>query len=256
MEHEESRSLGEKLLAQALRAEGLLLPSAELDDPQSIGLWQALTKWSGNRNRGELLVDIGLGRKIATIMAKRLSHLMAERGIRPDAVTLTLNRFGATDGSGDESAAPLPGVIIDGTEGASVQLATCCRPIPGDDIRGYLGRGEGLLVHTTECNTGRRLAERDPERWIEVEWAEEPVGNFETSIKLLVKNGKGALAQVAAAVSSAEADISHIEMDNEPQDDATELRLLLAVRDRQHLAEVLRTLKRAPPVLRASRVKP
>ncbi len=252
MEHEESRTLGEKLLAQALRAEGLLLPSAELDDAPAQALWQQLMRWSGNRSRADLLVDIGLGRKIATIVAKRLAQLIAERGGRPDAVSLTLNRFGVAD----DVATPMPGVVIDGTEGASVQLATCCRPIPGDDIRAYLGRGEGLLVHTAECSLGRRLAERDPERWIAVEWAEQPTRNFETSVKLQVKNGKGALAQLAVAVSVAEADISHIEMDNEPQADASELHLLLAVRDRQHLADVLRALKRSPPVLRAARVKP
>ena len=102
----------------------------------------------------------------------------------------------------------------------------------------------------------QRAAERDPERWIAVEWAEQPSRQFETRVKLLVKNGKGALAQIAQAISAAEADISHIEMDNEQQDDATELTLLLAVRDRQHLADVLRTVKRSPPVLRAARVKP
>ena len=251
MEHEESLNLGEKLLAQALRAEGLLLPSAELDEPAALALWQQLSRWSGSRSRADLLVDIGLGRKNATIVAKRLAQLMIERGTRPDAVTLTLNRFG-----GDENGAAVQGVVIDGSEGASVQMAPCCRPIPGDDIRGYLGRGEGLRVHTADCKTGRRLAERDPEHWIAVEWAEQPAHHYETSVKLLVKNGKGALAQLAAAVSSAEADISHIEMDNEPASDATELRLLLSVRDRQHLADVLRVLKRSPPVLRASRVKP
>ena len=252
MEHEESRTLGEKLLAQALRAEGLLLPSAELDDSPAQALWQQLARWAGSRNRADLLVDIGLGRKIASIVAKRLAQQMGERGIRPDVVTLTLNRFGAQD----ETNTPTPGVVIDGTEGASVQMSTCCRPIPGDDIRGYLGRGEGLRVHTADCSAGRRLAERDPEHWIAVEWAEQPARHYETSVKLLVKNGSGALAQVAAAISSTEADISHIEMDNEPAADATELRLLLAVRDRQHLADVLRVVKRSPPVQRAWRVKP
>ena len=252
MEHEESRSLGEKLLAQALRVEGLMLPSAELDDAPAQAVWQQLARWAGSRNRTDLLVDIGLGRKIASIVAKRLAHQMAERGIRPDAVTLTLNRLGGGDGV----AAPVPGVVIDGTEGTSVQMATCCRPIPGDEIRGYLGRGEGLRVHTADCSAGRRLAERDPEHWIAVEWAEQPARNYETSVRLLVKNGKGALAQIAASVASAEADISHIEMDNEPAADATELRLLLAVRDRQHLADVLRIVKRSPPVLRAARIKP
>ena len=252
MAHEESRGLGEKLLAQALRAEGLLLPSSEPDDAPAQALWQQLTRWSGNRSRADLLVDIGLGRKIATIVAKRLAQLMAERGERPDVLTLTMNRFSARE---DAVAAPLPGVVIDGTEGASVQLAGCCHPIPGDEIRGYLGRGEGLVVHTADCGTGRRLAERDPERWIAVEWAEQPARTFETAVKLLVRNGKGALAQIASAVSAAEADIVHIQMDSDATD-ATELRLRLAVRDRQHLADVLRTLKRSPPVLRASRVKP
>jgi GTP pyrophosphokinase/guanosine-3',5'-bis(diphosphate) 3'-pyrophosphohydrolase len=256
MEHEESSELGAKLLAQALRAEGLLMPSAELDDAQAQALWTQLIRWSGNRSRNDLLVDIGLGRKIATIVAKRLAQLMAERGSRPDAVTLTLTRFGATADGSDDVAAPPPGVVIDGTEGASVVLATCCRPIPGDDIRGYLGRGEGLLVHTGECSVGKRLADRDPERWIDVEWAEQPSRQFETSVRLLVKNGKGALAQIAQAISQAEADISHIEMDNDQHGESTELTLLLSVRDRQHLADVLRTLKRSATVLRAARVKP
>ena len=252
MEHDESRGLGEKLLAQALRAEGLLMPSSELDDAPAMALWQQLTRWAGSRSRADLLVDLGLGRKIATIVAKRLAQLMIERGSRPDAVTLTRNRFGL----GHEASTPVPGVVIDGSEGASVQMAPCCRPIPGDDIRGYLGRGEGLRLHTAECSIGRRLAERDPEHWIAVEWAEQTTHHFETHVKLLVRNGKGALAQIAAAVSAAEADINHIEMDNEPGADVTELRLLLAVRDRQHLADVLRILKRSPPVLRAARLKP
>ena len=65
-------------------------------------------------------------------------------------------------------------VLIDGSEGASVQLAPCCRPIPGDAIVGYLGRGEGLMVHTAECSVGKRLFERDSERWMSVDWAEQP----------------------------------------------------------------------------------
>ncbi|MEK8028178.1 RelA/SpoT family protein [Pseudaquabacterium rugosum] len=251
LELEESRTLGEKLLAQALRAEGLLLPSEEADDGDALALWQALIRWSGNRSRTDLLVDIGLGRKIATIVAKRLAQLMRERGNRPDAVTLTLNRYAHDDVTPAAAA-----VALDGTEGASVQLATCCHPIPGDEVRGYLGRGEGLVVHTCDCATGRRQAERDPERWMAIEWAEQPKRAFDTGVKLMVRNGKGVLAQIAQAISAAEADIRHIDMDHDGQADATELRLLLSVRDRQHLADVLRTLKRSPPVLRAARIKP
>ena len=147
-------------------------------------------------------------------------------------------------------------VLIDGSEGASVQLATCCRPIPGDAIVGYLGRGEGLVVHTGECSVGKRLFERDSEHWMGVDWAEQPAHAFEASISLLVTSGKGVLAQVAQAVSEAEADITHIEMGNEPATETTELQLLISVRDRLHLADVMRTLKRAPSVLRVARVKP
>jgi len=254
MEHEESRALGERLLSQALRSEGLLLPSAEPGDEAAAAIWQQLTRWSGNRNRNELMVDLGLGRKIASIVAKRLAHLMGQReGSRPDAVTLSRRHFAPHEG--DEPAASHGLVAIDGSEGASIQLAACCRPIPGDAIVGYLGRGERLTVHTAECAVGRRLYERDRERWMPVEWAEQPVRAFESSVVVLVRNGKGVLARVAAAVSGAEADITHLDMGDEPASESTELRLLLSVRDRQHLADVLRTLKRAPSVLRVARQK-
>jgi GTP diphosphokinase / guanosine-3',5'-bis(diphosphate) 3'-diphosphatase len=249
LESEESRALGEKMLAQALRAEGLQLPGVDPADATSAALWQQLARWSGNRNRGELLVDVGLGRKIAVIVAKRLAQMMLERGIRPDAVTLTLGRYATPD-----DGAPVQSVVfVDGSEGASIQLAPCCRPIPGDDIVGYLGRGEGLLVHTAECPTGRRLFERDSERWMQVDWAEDLTRTFDTSLHVLVKNGKGVLAQVASSVSAAEADIVHLDMDPEPAEETIELRLLVSVRDRVHYADVLRTLRRSPVVLKVSR---
>jgi guanosine-3',5'-bis(diphosphate) 3'-pyrophosphohydrolase len=243
MEQEESQELGEKMLAQALRAEGLMLPG---DGPEDAVVWQQLTRWSGN-----LYTDIGLGRKIATIVATRLARLLAERGSRPDPLTLTMGRYAVDD------AAPSQGlVLIDGSEGATVQLAPCCRPIPGDQIVGNLGRGEGLTVHTVECSVGKRLFERDSERWMGVEWAEQPTRAFETAVTLLVKNGKGVLAQVASAVSHAEADITHIDMGDERAAETAELKLLLSVRDRLHLADVMRTLKRSPAVLRVARVRP
>ncbi len=90
MEQDESRALGEKMLAQALRAEGLRLPDSNPADAAAVALWQQLTRWSGNRSRADLLVDIALGRKIAGIVAKRLAQIMIDHGHRPDAVTLTL----------------------------------------------------------------------------------------------------------------------------------------------------------------------
>jgi len=248
MEQEESQDLGEKMLAQAMRAEGLHLPDGEAADA---ALWQQLTRWSGNKTREDLFTDIGLGRKIATIVAKRLTRLMTDRGSKPDPLTLTMGRYAADDDAPSQGL-----VLIDGSEGASVQMAPCCRPIPGDAIVGYLGRGEGLVVHTVECSVGKRLFERDSEHWMGVEWAEQPSRPFETAVTLLVTNGKGVLAQVAQAVSEAEADITHIDMGNDPAAETTELQLLLSVRDRLHLADVMRTLKRSPAVQRVARVKP
>jgi guanosine-3',5'-bis(diphosphate) 3'-pyrophosphohydrolase len=247
LEQEESIALGEKLLAQALRSEGMAMPGEETDHE---ALWQALTRWSGSKSRAELMADIGLGRKIASIVAKRLAQLLGEHGTRPDAVTLTMGRFA------DRDTPALHNLVeIDGSEGASVQLASCCRPIPGDEVAGYFG-GEGLTVHTTDCSVGRRLRERDSERWMGVDWAEVLTRPFETAVSVLVRNGKGVLAQVAQAISAAEADITHIDMGDEPAAESTELHLLVSVRDRLHLADVLRTLKRAPVVMRATRVKP
>jgi len=247
LEHEESITLGEKLLTQALRSEGMTVPG---DDPEHAALWQTLTRWSGSRSRAELMGDIGLGRKIASIVAKRLAQLLGERGARPDAVALTMGRYADSEAQVGQNV-----VEIDGSEGASVQLATCCRPIPGDEVAGYFG-GEGLTVHTTDCSIGRRLRERDGERWMDVDWAEVLSRQFESAVSVLVHNTKGALAQVAQAISAAEADITHIDMNDERAAETTELKLLVSVRDRLHLADVLRTLKRASSVLRASRVKP
>jgi GTP pyrophosphokinase/guanosine-3',5'-bis(diphosphate) 3'-pyrophosphohydrolase len=248
LEQEESQALGEKMLAQALRLEGLTLPPIEPAGPETV--WPAVLRWSGNRSPAELLTDIGLGRKIATIVAKRIAQDLRELGHRPDAVTLSLGRYAQAEGDGAQGL-----VVIDGAEGASVTMATCCRPIPGDQIVGYLGRGEGLTVHTADCRVGQRLYERDRERWMRVEWAEEPTRAFETQLQVLLHNGKGALAQVAQAVSRAEADITHIDMGDERPGETADLKLLVSVRDRLHLADVLRTLKRTPAVLRVQRVR-
>ena len=250
LEQEESYLMGERMLTQALRAEGLVMPDTSGDDAPAEVTWAALVRWAGSRNRSELFTDIGTGRKIATIVAKRLARLLVEAGQRPDAITLSMGRFAA---SAEDAGHGL--VLLDGSEGASVKYAPCCRPIPGDAVVGYLGRGEGLTVHTAECSVARKLGQRDSEHWMSVDWAEEPVRPFETAISTVLRNGKGVLAQVAQAVALAEADITHLDMGDNRADDVTTLRLVLNLRDRQQLADVLRRLRRSPPVIRVSRVK-
>ncbi len=242
----ESEGLGEKLLLQALRAEGIDRFPTD-DDSTRAGIWDKLLRFTGNRNRSELLMDIGLGKRIASIVAKRMATLLAESGEKPDAVLLSRERFVT-----QESAGHAP-VTLDGSENASVQYAICCRPIPGDAIVGYLGRGEGLVVHTADCAIARKLHHKDSERFIGVEWSDEPTRAFEAAVVVTVNNGKGVLARVASALASAEADITHIDMGQEAALETIDLRFVVAVRDRVHLADVLRALKRTPSVLRARR---
>jgi len=251
LEADESLALGQRLLRQAMRAEGLVLPTGnEAGEDASAQLWQALLRWSENKTQEELLIDIGLGRKIATMVAKRLAQFMIESGDRPDALTLTLGRYAQDD------APTQSGMVIDGSEGATVQLAPCCRPIPGDEVAGYLGRGEGLVVHRKVCGTAIRLLEKYPDHWLDVSWSDELDRQFETSLAVLVKNSKGVLAQVAAAIGSVETDITHIEMSNEREGDTAELKLSISFRDTEHLSEVLRVIRRCSVVLKADRVCP
>ena len=248
MEDDQSRLLGEKMLRQALRAEGIAqLPA---DDDDNTKLWEKVLRFTGNKTREDLMADIGLGKRIASMVAKKTTALLIELGSRPDMLLITRERCAQPH---DEVVSQ--GVLtLDGSEGATVQYAHCCSPIPGDKIVGYLGRGEGLAVHTDECPTGKRLLQRDKERFLQVEWSDEPTRAFESKVLVTVDNGKGILAKVAAALTSAEADITHVEMGSDRTQ--VELRFTVAVRHRRHLADVLRTAKRTPSVLRAQRLKP
>ena len=244
----ESEGLGEKLLTQAVRAEGIeKLPDIDGDYAP---MWDKLLRFTGNKSRSELLTDIGLGKRIASIVAKRLMLLLTANGQKPDALLLTRERYTSHERLSQGA------VILDGSENASVQYAQCCRPVPGDSIVGYLGRGEGLVVHTSGCAVAARLKHRDSERFIAVDWADEPVRQFDTGLVVTVTNRKGVLARVAADLAQSEVDITKVDMGEEDQQDTTDLRFVISVRDTAHLDAALRNLKRTPSVLRAQRITP
>ena len=247
MELTESASLGEKLLTQAVRAEGMEnLP----DEDSQAAIWDKLLRFTGSRTRSELMTDIGLGKRVASIVAKRMALLMSEDGQRPDALLLTRERY-----SSHETISQ-GGITLDGSEGASVQYAQCCRPVPGDPITGYLGRGEGLVVHNVRCATAMKLQAKDGDRFISVDWAEEPSRLFETGIVVTVTNGKGVLARVAAELANSEADIMRVDMEGEAMEETIDLRFLIQVRNLAHLEAVLRNLRRTHSVLRVLREIP
>ena len=245
MAQSESAGLGEKLLTQAVRAEGMeQLPDAETH----AAIWDKLLRFTGSRTRAELMTDIGLGKRIANIVAKRLVVLLTEDGQRPDALLLTRERYSAHERVSQGS------ITLDGSENASVQYAPCCRPVPGDPIVGYLGRGEGLVVHHAQCGVAKKLQHKDGERFIAVDWSDEPTRSFETAITATVTNGKGVLARVASELANAEADIVRVDMDDAM--DTNDLRFVVAVRDVMHLEVALRNLRRTQSVLRVFRVLP
>jgi GTP diphosphokinase / guanosine-3',5'-bis(diphosphate) 3'-diphosphatase len=237
----EAASMGERMLTQSLRAEGF----AQLPDTDAGAhlIWDKLLRFTGNRTREELMSDIGLGKRIANIVAKRLVNLLQERGDKSDALLITHERFNSDDKLIQGA------IVLDGSESASVQFASCCRPLPGDIIVGYLGRGEGLMVHRNNCTTAEKLYQKDRERFVEVDWADEPVRLFETALTVTVKNDKGVLAKVAAALASAEVDISHIDMGSELAQDTTDLKFIVAVRDRAHLEQAIQKLRRTANVV-------
>ena len=245
MEQTESAYLGERLLQQALRGEGI--DNLPLDAPEYTGIWEKLLKFTGNKSRDELLTDLGLGKRIASIVAKRLTHLLTEAGEKPDAITLTRARFSEVEVNVSNS------ITLDGSENASVLFAQCCRPIPGDEIVGHLGRGEGLTVHREQCPTAIKLRNKDSERFIKVEWSDEPVRLFHVGIMVTVTNGKGVLAKVSAALADAEADIVHIDMGKEGAQTTIDLNFIVATHDASHLESALKQLRKTHSVLRAER---
>lgn len=247
LEQAESEGLGEKMLTQALRVEGINnLPP---DNAEYHVLWEKLLHYSGNKTRSELLTDIGLGKRIAGIVAKRLLILLQASGEKRDALLITRESFAV-----NETVAQ-GGIVLDGSENAFVRFAACCRPVPGDPIVGHLGRGKGLIVHSDDCAVALKLQNKESEQFIIVEWSDEPVRTFETGVLVTVTNGKGVLARVAAGFAEAEVDIIHIDMDEEARQDATDLRFVVAVRDRNQLEEALRRLRKLPAVLRTQRAK-
>ncbi|HEY4802332.1 MAG TPA: TGS domain-containing protein, partial [Paraburkholderia sp.] len=237
----ESVQLGERLVDQALKGYGYQLSEVTPE------VWEKLVQWTGNKNRQEIFADIGLGRRVAAVMAKRIEVLMSGQ----DADDTEHHHPPR-----DPNAPAAPPVVITGTEGMSVQLSACCRPIPGDSIMGYIGIGLGMAIHTTDCRVAQRIHRRDPGRWIDVAWAPQPGRLFDVAVKVLVKNTKGVFARVAADITSADANIVHIAMDDDLAQESNLLRFVIQVSDRVHLANVMRRVRTNPDVMRIARERP
>jgi GTP diphosphokinase / guanosine-3',5'-bis(diphosphate) 3'-diphosphatase len=225
MQYEESAGLGERLLEQALR--GVRSGMAEIDDTA----WDRVVRDGGARSKEELLADIGLGKRLPAVIARRLVKRSEK----------------------DESKTP-GAVTIRGTEGMAVQLASCCRPIPGDAIVGSIKKGQGLVVHLSDCRSSVRSRKNEPDQWIDVEWDPRTSRLFQAGINVTVQNQRGVLAKVASEIAEAGSNIDAISME-EDRTVYTTMHLVLEVANRQHLARVMRAVKRLPDVKKVSRMK-
>lgn len=145
-------------------------------------------------------------------------------------------------------------MAIYGNEGAAVQLAPCCQPIPGDRIIGQLKRDQGISVHAIDCDIAKRQRAKEPDRWIPLVWGAELTRRFDTRVKILVRNEKGVLAHVAAEIGESDANITYIGMDDDNKDPLLkQVRFTIQVEDRVHLAHLMRNVRHVPGVARILR---
>jgi (p)ppGpp synthase/HD superfamily hydrolase len=177
----------------------------------------------------ELYEKIGLGERLAPLVASRLVPIAKSE-----------------DGSG--TPAPL---AIAGTEGLLVTYARCCFPIPYDPIFAFLSAGRGVVIHRENCVNVEDYR-KHPEKWLPVSWQTAPDRMFSSEIRIYVVNRTGVLAAVAAAIASTDSSIDHVSID-EHDSDTSVLTFELKVRDRKHLARIVRVIHRMPDIVRVSR---
>jgi len=224
----EAAELGKRLLNLALEEFKLNLkqiPAAEID---------AAVKELNLKDANELYEKIGLGERLAPLVARRLQPHGAE----------------SSESAGNGAAASGP-LMIAGTEGLLVTYARCCFPIPNDPIMAYLSAGRGVMIHRQNCGN---LAEyrKQPDKWLSVAWEGTSGRLFSSEIQLEINNRVGVLAAVASAIAGTETNIDQVSLE-ERDPTSSSLKFQVQVRDRKHLARVIRTVRRMPDVRRVSR---
>jgi guanosine-3',5'-bis(diphosphate) 3'-pyrophosphohydrolase len=221
----ESISLGERLLNKVLASFDTHL---EKIPPERV---QAVLGEYRQEVIEDLLEDIGLGNRMAYVVARRL---LAE--------------------SGEETLPSSEGPLaIRGTEGLVMSYAKCCTPIPGDPIVGYLSAGKGMVVHMESC---RNIADirHNPEKCIQLNWAKDVTGEFNVELRVELEHQRGLIALLASSVNAADGNIEKISMD-ERDGRISVVQLVVSVHDRVHLARVIKKLRALKGVMRITRVR-
>ncbi len=225
IQYDESIKLGERLLNQALLS--------FKTDPESINeaQWEKLVRDSGVKSKKELLADMALGKQLPAVAAKRLAN--------------------PGESISDENGTNGPITIL-GTEGMSVQFAKCCHPIPGDIIVGFIKKDHGLIIHTDDCPIIANN-QKNADNCLGVTWGKDINRIFKVGIKVVTANKRGVLARVAAEIAKAHSNIDDVIMESE--EGYTAMRFILQAKNRLHLAQVMRGLRRIKEVVKINRVK-
>ena len=214
------------LLGQRLLNKHLMAFSSSLEEVSQQTI-DALLEEFEQSSFDAVLKDIGLGNRSALLIAQKMVNEPS-----PEVEDQAL--------------------LIAGTEGMVVSFARCCYPIPGDPIRGYVSAGRGIIVHQQGCKNTLHL-QGQHEKWLDVGWASEIEREFSVEIRIIAKNQRGVLATIAAAISEADSNIDNVTAE-EREGGFSELRLIIDVTDRVHLARVIRRLRRLEMVERIYRV--
>ncbi|MFE8071315.1 bifunctional GTP diphosphokinase/guanosine-3',5'-bis pyrophosphate 3'-pyrophosphohydrolase [Marinobacteraceae bacterium S3BR75-40.1] len=228
----ESVSLGKALLTKSLASFGCKL--SELPQAQI----NRVARHNNVHSFDELLADIGLGNRMAYIVARQLAP--TERGGQAEAMEVT-------------PETPRSSMTIRGTEGLLVRFANCCKPIPGDPIVGIMDSGKGMVIHSESCEKIRPQADSNDEL-IHLSWAKDITDEFSVELKVELERQRGVIAELASAVTQADANIERINVE-EQNTHHSQVSLILHVQGRRHLARVMRRIRRIRAVTNISRVR-
>ncbi|MBZ9566946.1 bifunctional GTP diphosphokinase/guanosine-3',5'-bis pyrophosphate 3'-pyrophosphohydrolase [Modicisalibacter tunisiensis] len=229
----ESIQLGRRLLNKALADFETSLE--ELPDARLPRVLESLDV----RTADDLLESIGLGNRMAYAVARHL----VQTGETP-----AISHPAATPGSQE---AP---VVISGTEGMVLNFARCCHPLPGDAIIGHLSVGKGIVVHRVDCRNLEDLKRDDPDKLFALKWADEVSGDFPVTLRIEMETRRGLVAELASVVTDADANIERIGIE-ERDARLSIVNLTLAVRDRVHLARIIKRIRNQPHVGRINRIR-
>jgi GTP pyrophosphokinase len=239
----ESAHLGERMLNQALRAMHI--------EPDQVteAHWQKLIRDYGLKKKSEILTDIGLGKRQNVMVAHQLLAMGEMLEESPEGgIGKFLGKIFR------KPSKPLDTITIRGSEGMAVQFAPCCRPIPGDPILGFINKDKGLVVHTHDCPAIRKFR-LDPEKWLDVEWEPDSEHLYKANLNLTVANQPGMLAKIASGIADAGSNIDNVSVEEPDGSSYANLYFTVQVKNRIHLAELMRGLRKIPDVVRINRSK-